>query len=213
MIIFSTIVKAVITGRNVYRNIKNSINYLLSGNFAGILCVFIASLLLLPTPFFPVHLLFMNLITDSLPAIAIGMETGKNGVLKEKPRSSSDSILNKQTVLQITFEGIIIAICTMCAYLFGLKQDPLVASTMAFATICLARLLHGFNCRSNLPLTKIGFLYKSFKHLCILNWIFFTACHFIRAIYAQFIYDSNNLDNSIICYLCICIDSYYNYSD
>lgn len=154
---FSTIVKAVLTGRNVYRNIKNSINYLLSGNFAGILCVFIASLLLLPTPFFPVHLLFMNLITDSLPAIAIGMETGKNGVLKEKPRSSSDSILNKQTVLQITFEGIIIAICTMCAYLFGLKQDPLVASTMAFATICLARLLHGFNCRSNLPLTKIGF--------------------------------------------------------
>lgn len=154
---FSTIVKAVITGRNVYRNIKNSINYLLSGNFAGILCVFIASLLLLPTPFFPVHLLFMNLITDSLPAISIGMETGKNGVLKEKPRSSSDSILNKQTVLQITFEGIIIAICTMCAYLFGLKQDPLVASTMAFATICLARLLHGFNCRSNLPLTKIGF--------------------------------------------------------
>ena len=154
---FSTIVKAVITGRNVYRNIKNSINYLLSGNFAGILCVFIASLLLLPTPFFPVHLLFMNLITDSLPAIAIGMETGKNGVLKEKPRSSSDSILNKQTVLQITFEGIIIAICTMCAYLFGLKQDPLVASTMEFATICLARLLHGFNCRSNLPLTKIGF--------------------------------------------------------
>ena len=154
---FSTIVKAVITGRNVYRNIKNSINYLLSGKFAGILCVFIASLLLLPTPFFPVHLLFMNLITDSLPAIAIGMETGKNGVLKEKPRSSSDSILNKQTVLQITFEGIIIAICTMCAYLFGLKQDPLVASTMAFATICLARLLHGFNCRSNLPLTKIGF--------------------------------------------------------
>ena len=153
---FSTIVKAVITGRNVYRNIKNSINYLLSGNFAGILCVFIASLLLLPTPFFPVHLLFMNLITDSLPAIAIGMETGKNDVLKEKPRSSSDSILNKQTVLQITFEGIIIAICTMCAYLFGIKQDPLVASTMAFATICLARLLHGFNCRSNLPLTKIG---------------------------------------------------------
>lgn len=176
---FSTIVKAVITGRNVYRNIKNSINYLLSGNFAGILCVFIASLLLLPTPFFPVHLLFMNLITDSLPAIAIGMETGKNGVLKEKPRSSSDSILNKQTVLQITFEGIIIAICTMCAYLFGLKQDPLVASTMAFATICLARLLHGFNCRSNLPLTKIGFytnrssIYASLIGFSLLHVILF----------------------------------------
>lgn len=153
---FSTIVKAVITGRNVYRNIKNSINYLLSGNFAGILCVLIASLLLLPTPFFPVHLLFMNLITDSLPAIAIGMEGGRNDVLEEKPRNSSESILNKQTISQITFEGIVIALCTMCSYLFGLKQDPLIASTMAFATICLARLLHGFNCRSDQPLTEIG---------------------------------------------------------
>ncbi|WP_154888034.1 cation-transporting P-type ATPase [Longibaculum muris] len=153
---FSTIVKAVITGRNVYRNIKNSINYLLSGNFAGIICVFIASLLLLPTPFFPVHLLFMNLITDSLPAIAIGMEASRNDVLKEKPRNSNDSILNKQTLSQISYEGIIIALCTMCAYLMGLKGDPLTASTMAFATICLARLLHGFNCRSDQPLTKIG---------------------------------------------------------
>ena len=154
---FSTIVKAVITGRNVYRNIKNSINYLLSGNFAGIICVFVASLLLLPTPFFPVHLLFMNLITDSLPAIAIGMESGRNDVLKEKPRKADDSILNKSTFFQISYEGIVIAICTMCAYLTGLKGDPLTASTMAFATICLARLLHGFNCRSHQPLTKIGF--------------------------------------------------------
>ena len=101
----------------------------------------------------------------------------------------------------------------MCAYLFGLKQDPLVASAMAFATICLARLLHGFNCRSNLPLTKIGFYTNRSSIYAFLIGFFFTACHFIRAIYAQFIYDSNNLDNSIICYLCICIDSYYNYSD
>ena len=108
---FSTIVKAVITGRNVYRNIKNSINYLLSGNFAGIICVFIASLLLLPTPFFPVHLLFMNLITDSLPAIAIGMEASRNDVLKEKPRNSNDSILNKQTLSQISYEGIMYNVC------------------------------------------------------------------------------------------------------
>lgn len=153
---FSTIVKAIITGRNVYRNIKNAINYLLSGNFAGILCVFIASLLLLPTPFFPVHLLFMNLITDSLPAIAIGMEKGRQDVLKEKPRQANDSILNKDTLFQIGFEGTVIGISTMCAYLMGLRGDPLTASTMAFATICLARLLHGFNCRSHQPLSKIG---------------------------------------------------------
>ena len=174
---FSTIVKAVITGRNVYRNIKNAINYLLSGNFAGIICVFIASLLLLPTPFFPVHLLFMNLITDSLPAIAIGMEAGRNDVLKEKPRQANDSILNKATFLQISYEGIVIAICTMCAYLTGLKGDPLTASTMAFATICLARLLHGFNCRSHQPLTKIGFFTNRSSIIAFI--IGFGLLHFI----------------------------------
>ena len=205
---FSTIVKAVITGRNVYRNIKNSINYLLSGNFAGILCVFIASLLLLPTPFFPVHLLFMNLITDSLPAIAIGMETGKNGVLKEKPRSSSDSILNKQTVLQITFEGIIIAICTMCAYLFGLKQDPLVASTMAFATICLARLLHGFNCRSNLPLTKIGFYTnRSSIYAFLIGFSLLHVILFVPFMHSLFMIQTISITQLFVIY------SYYNYSD
>ena len=198
---FSTIVKAVITGRNVYRNIKNSINYLLSGNFAGILCVFIASLLLLPTPFFPVHLLFMNLITDSLPAIAIGMETGKNDVLKEKPRSSSDSILNKQTVLQITFEGIIIAICTMCAYLFGLKQDPLVASTMAFATICLARLLHGFNCRSNLPLTKIGlFTNRSSIYAFLIGFSLLHVILFVPFMHSLFMIQTISITQLFIIY-------------
>ncbi len=111
---FSTIVKAVITGRNVYRNIKNAINYLLSGNLAGIMCVLIASLLILPTPFYPVHLLFMNLITDSLPAIAIGMEESRQDVLLEKPRKAKEPLLNKQTILQIGYEGIVIAICTMC---------------------------------------------------------------------------------------------------
>lgn len=154
---FSTIVKAVITGRNVYRNIKNSINYLLSGNFAGILCVLITSILMMPTPFFPVHLLFMNLITDSLPAIAIGMEASSDNVLKEKPRQSGDSILNKATLVQIGFEGFVIALSTMIIYMIGKETSDAMASTLAFATICLARLLHGFNCRSNQSLFKIGF--------------------------------------------------------
>lgn len=153
---FATIVKAIMTGRHVYQNIKNAIHYLLSGNFAGIICVFIASLLLLPTPFYPVHLLFMNLITDSLPAIAIGMEKGNDNVLKDKPRHINDSLLNKQILLEMGYEGMLIALCTMCSYIMGLKINELSASTMAFATICLARLLHGFNCRSEHPLTTIG---------------------------------------------------------
>ena len=174
---FSTIVKAVITGRNVYRNIKNSINYLLSGNFAGILCVLITSILMMPTPFFPVHLLFMNLITDSLPAIAIGMEANSDNVLKEKPRKSGDSILNKLTLMQVGFEGFVIALSTMAIYMIGRETSPAMASTLAFATICLARLLHGFNCRSNQPLHKIGFL--SNKTSIIAFFVGFALLHIV----------------------------------
>lgn len=152
---FSTIVKAIITGRNVYTNIKNAITYLLSGNFAAIICVLITSVLVLPTPFFAVHLLFINLITDSLPAIAIGMEQGTNEILKQKPRGSKDPLLSKNTLLQIGFEGVVICIFTMLSYFIGLRVDPLTASTMAFGTLCLARLFHGFNSRSSLPLYKI----------------------------------------------------------
>lgn len=198
---FSTIVKAVITGRNVYRNIKNSINYLLSGNFAGILCVLVASLLLLPTPFFPVHLLFMNLITDSLPAISIGMEASRNDVLKEKPRNANDSILNKKTISQISYEGIVIAICTLCAYLLGLKGDPLTASTMAFATICLARLLHGFNCRSDQPLTKIGlFSNKSSVYAFLIGFALLHMILFIPAMHSLFMIHTISMTQLLIIY-------------
>jgi Ca2+-transporting ATPase len=154
---FSTIVKAVISGRNVYKNIKNAIKYLLSGNFAAILCVLITSLLLLPTPFLPVHLLFMNLITDSLPAIAIGMEKEHSDVLKEKPRQSNESILNKQSFMQILFEGILISLTTLLSYLYGYQYSAALASTMAFATLTAARLFHGFNCRSKHSIFKLGF--------------------------------------------------------
>lgn len=127
----------------------------------------------------------MNLITDSLPAIAIGMEASRNDVLKEKPRNANDSILNKPTFLQIGFEGIVIALCTMCSYLMGLKGDPLTASTMAFATICLARLLHGFNCRSDQPLTKIGVFSNRSKRWCIYYWFYIVTFDFIYTCFAS----------------------------
>lgn len=153
---FSTIVKAVITGRNVYANIKNSITYLLSGNFSAILAVVFTSLALLPTPFMAVHLLFINLITDSLPAIAIGMEKGKDDVLKQKPRKRDDSILNAKTMIKIGYEGLIIFAGVMAAYFIGLQTSNLMASTMAFSTLCLSRLLHGFSSRGNAPFWKLG---------------------------------------------------------
>lgn len=155
---FATIIKAVTNGRNVYRNIKNAIKFLLSGNMAGIMSVLYTSILALPVPFAPVHLLFMNLLTDSLPAIAIGTEPAEEGLLNKKPRDPKESILNKEFLVQLFVQGGLIAVCTMLAFHMGLNAgEEALASTMAFATLTLARLFHGFNCRSELSIFKIGF--------------------------------------------------------
>lgn len=155
---FATIIKAVANGRNVYRNIKNAIKFLLSGNMAGILSVLYTSIFALPVPFAPVHLLFMNLLTDSLPAIAIGMEPAEEGLLSKKPRNPKEGILNRVFLIQLFVQGGLIAVCTMVAFHLGLREnDAALASTMAFATLTLARLFHGFNCRSELSIFKIGF--------------------------------------------------------
>ena len=146
---FATIVKAVVNGRSVYANIKNAILFLLSGNTAGIFCVLYASIMALPVPFEPVHLLFINLLTDSLPAIAIGMEPARRGLLSQKPRDPKEPILNRSLLSRIGVQGLLIAIATMAAFYlgYGPTKDAAMASTMAFATLTLARLFHGFNCR------------------------------------------------------------------
>jgi Ca2+-transporting ATPase len=155
---FATIIKAVANGRNVYRNIKNAIKFLLSGNMAGILSVLYTSLAALPVPFAPVHLLFINLLTDSLPAIAIGMEPAEKDLLSEAPRNPKTGILTKDFMTTILTQGGIIAVCTMIAFHTGLRSgSAATASTMAFATLTLARLFHGFNCRSKHNIFKLGF--------------------------------------------------------
>lgn len=167
---FATIVKSVANGRNVYRNIKNSIRFLLSGNTAGIIAILFTSLLALPMPFAPVHLLFINLLTDSLPAIAIGVEPGNDDILNEKPRNAKDSILTKDFVKAISLEGLLISIFTIIAFMTGLKTgDASTASTMAFATLCLARLFHGFNCRGNLSIFKLGLNSNKYSILAFLS--------------------------------------------
>lgn len=155
---FATIIHAVANGRNVYRNIKNAIKFLLSGNMAGILAVLYTSLLGLPVPFAPVHLLFMNLLTDSLPAIAIGMEQPEADLLSQKPRDPKEGILSKSFLLELLAQGGLIAVSTMIAFYSGLHAgDAALASTMAFATLTAARLFHGFNCRSAHSIFRIGF--------------------------------------------------------
>ncbi|SCJ36008.1 Calcium-transporting ATPase lmo0841 [uncultured Flavonifractor sp.] len=154
---FATIVKAVVNGRGVYTNIKNAINFLLSGNMAGIFAVLICSIANLPAPFAAVHLLFINLLTDSLPAIAIGVEPAGDGLLDQKPRDPKEPILNRSLFTRIMVYGALIAAATMTAFFVGLNNGgDALAMTMAFATLTLARLFHGFNCRGESSLFRLG---------------------------------------------------------
>ena len=153
---FATIIKAVANGRNVYRNIKNAVLYLLSGNTAAILAVLYTSLMALPVPFAPVQLLFINLLTDSLPALAIGMEPADEGLLREKPRDPKEGLMTKDFVITMISQGGMIAVAVIAAFYLGLRNGAVMASTMAFSTLTLARLFHGFNCRGKRSIFRMG---------------------------------------------------------
>ena len=152
---FATIVKAVKNGRNIYENIKKAILFLLSGNLAGIITVLFCSLSGLPVPFAPIHLLFINLLTDSLPAIALGLEPHSEDVMKCKPRPAGESILTKDFLIKTGYSGVIISLATISAFLLGYfyqgAHNAGAAMTMAFATLCMARLFHGFSCKADKP--------------------------------------------------------------
>lgn len=154
---FATIIKAVANGRTVFENIKNAIMYLLSGNLSAIITVLFASIGGFPVPFIAVQLLFINLVTDSLPALAIGMEPGAPDILDRKPRDPKVGILDKNLVTRVTLQGAIISVGVIAAFMIGRQTSTAVACTMAFSTLTFARLLHGFNCRSQHSIFKIGF--------------------------------------------------------
>ena len=154
---FATIIKAVANGRTVFENIKNAIMYLLSGNLSAIITVLFASIGGFSVPFIAVQLLFINLVTDSLPALAIGVEPGAPDVLDRKPRDPKVGILDKSLVTKVGLQGLIIAVSVITAFMIGRQTSPAVACTMAFSTLTFARLLHGFNCRSQHSIFKIGF--------------------------------------------------------
>ncbi len=166
---FATIIKAVANGRSIYANIKNSIKFLLSGNTSGILAVLYTSIMALPIPFSAVHLLFINLLTDSLPAIAISMDSPTKDIIKEKPRKADESILTKDFFKEIIVHGVNIAIFTMIAFYIGLKTNNATASTMAFSTLCLARLWHSFNSRSRKSIIKQGLFSNKYIIYAILT--------------------------------------------
>ena len=165
---FATIIKAVLNGRNVYRNILNAIQFLLSGNLAAIIVVLLCSVFALPTPFEPVHLLFINLLTDSLPALAIGMEPSDKNLLKNKPRDPKKGFLTGKFASLLFAYALPIACVTMVAFFCGYSISAMYASTFAFASLTLARLFHGFNCRSDRSIFSIKFLSNKWSLLAFL---------------------------------------------
>ena len=201
---FATIVKAVENGRNLYRNIKYAIQFLLSGNFGAILAVLYASIAGLPVPFAPVHLLFINLLTDSLPAIALGVEPHTSDVMNEKPRPADESILTKDFLAKIGLEGLVIGAMTMVSFLTGYHQDgALLGSTYAFGTLCLARLFHGYNCKSDRPVifTKRFFNNKWMQGAFVLGAVLITAVLTVPGLHQVFKVETLNFEQLGTVYL------------
>lgn len=162
---FKTIVRSVSNGRKIFINIRNAISFLISGNFAAIIIVLINSILNLPVPFLAVHLLFINLLTDSLPAIAIGMQDSDNDLLNRPPRNKNKSILNKKIIGNILLEGMMIFICCFLGFLKGLRINVETARTMAFSILCISRLFHSLNCSTEESFLKL----KKFNKYLIIS--------------------------------------------
>lgn len=200
---FATIIKAVENGRNIYQNIKNAIQFLLSGNFGAILAVLYASLAGLPVPFAPVHLLFINLLTDSLPAIALGLEPHNPGVMKDKPRNADESILTKSYLASIGTEGLCIGAMAMIAFMTGYSGgNAVLASTMAFGTLCMGRLVHGFNCKAKEPVifTKRFFNNIYLEGAFLLGTALITAVMVIPGLQGVFSVQSLDITQLLIVY-------------
>ena len=157
---FATIVKAVAGGRGIYDNIRRAIHYLLGCNIGEILCVFAATLFGMPAPLLPIQLLFINLVTDSLPALALGAEMPDSRVMQRPPRDSAKSFFADRTGLDIALEGMLIGALSLFAFVAGnsLFKNSCVelGRTMAFAAQSLCEIAHSFNMRSRRSVFSIG---------------------------------------------------------
>ena len=163
---FSTIVSAVKEGRGIYDNIRKCVKYLLSSNIGEVLTIFVASLLAaftsmsLGTPLAAMHLLWINLITDSLPAFGIGMEEAEEEIMNEKPRPKKEGFFANGYAWKIVVEGIIIGAVTLIAYIIGEQYSHATGQTMAFLTLSSTQLFHAYNVKSNYSV----FSPKSYKN-------------------------------------------------
>ena len=147
---FSTIVSAVEEGRTIYDNIRKFIRYLLSCNLGEVLTMFLASLLYLPTPMLPIQILFVNLATDGLPAIALGVDPADKDIMNQQPRDKKEGVFARGLTEKILVRGCLIGICTLLSFIGGMYYGMSLETcrTMALATLVMSQLFHVFECRS-----------------------------------------------------------------
>lgn len=146
---FATIVLAVEEGRKIYTNILKCIQYLLSCNIGELLLIFIATLLNFNAPLLPIHILWINLVTDSLPALALGIDPISKGIMDKKPRKANEDIFTKGLIMRIIYQGAMIGLLSLTAFIIGNGWSVEVAETMTFATLAFTQIVHGLNVRSN----------------------------------------------------------------
>lgn len=152
---FSTIVAAIEEGRGIYENIRKFIRYLLASNVGEILVMFLAMMAGLPLPLVPIQILWVNLVTDGLPAMALGVDQAEKDLMQQKPRSAKENIFARRLGWKIISRGVLIGVCTLGAFWIALREgggdaQALVhAQTVAFATLVMAQLIHVFDCRSS----------------------------------------------------------------
>lgn len=157
---FASIVAAVEEGRGIYDNIKKFIHYLLSCNAGEILVMFVATLVNLPVPLLPIHILWVNLVTDGFPALALGVDPVAKDIMRQPPRRPAEPVITRERALLMLVHGSLIAFCSLLAFvvvLFVENEGLERARTAAFVVLACSQLFHAFNCRNQtLSLFKIG---------------------------------------------------------
>lgn len=169
---FSTVVAAVEEGRIIFSNILKSIQFLLSCNVGEILLLFIATMLNWDDPLLPIHILWVNLVTDSLPALALGVDPAEKDIMDQKPRDPNRGIFNRGLIARILYQGAMVGLLALTAFVIGQRVDVTIGRTMAFAVLTLSQLSHVFNVRSN---TKSAFKVGLFTNTRLLGAVLLSA--------------------------------------
>lgn len=173
---FATIVAAIEEGRGIYENIRKFIRYLLASNVGEILTMFLAMMMGMPLPLVPIQILWVNLVTDGLPAMALGVDQAEKDLMQHKPRAAKENIFSRRLGWKIISRGIVIGVCTLGAFWLTLKTGPsgdaatlVKAQTVAFATLVLAQLIHVFDCRSSRSIFHRNPLQNKYLVLAVLS--------------------------------------------